>query len=135
MKRWLIFALALATLSAPAPKPANYDAFGFALLQKLAPQAKNQNIFISPLSIGMALSMAADGARGQTRAAIANALGFSTGAFAPANSSLIAGSIRPSSRPSRLPTRPLATTTPKSRSPMPCGCGKIFRRNPHTSIS
>ena len=90
MKRWLIFALALATLSAPAPKPANYDAFGFALLQKLAPQAKNQNIFISPLSIGMALSMAADGARGQTRAAIANALGFSTGAFAPANSSLIA---------------------------------------------
>jgi serpin B len=92
MKRWLIFAAVLACLSgaAPAPKPANYDAFGIALLQKLVPQAKNQNVFISPLSIGMALSMAADGARGQTRAAIAHALGFSADAFAPANSSLMA---------------------------------------------
>jgi serpin B len=91
MKRWLILAAALGTLSAaaPAPKPANYDAFGIALLQKLAPQAKNRNVFLSPLSIGMALSMAADGARGQTRAAIAHALGFSTGAFAPANASLM----------------------------------------------
>ncbi len=91
MKRWLILAAALGALSAaaPAPKPANYDAFGIALLQKLAPQAKNQNVFISPLSVGMALSMAADGARGQTRAAIAHALGFSTGAFAPANASLM----------------------------------------------
>ncbi len=91
MKRWLILAGALAFLSgaAPAPKPANYDAFGIALLQKLAPQAKTQNVFISPLSIGMALSMAADGARGQTRAAIAHTLGFSAAAFAPANSSLI----------------------------------------------
>ena len=91
MKRWLILAFALGTLSAaaPAPKPANYDAFGFALLQKLAPQAKNQNVFISPLSIGMALSMAADGAAGQTRAAIAHALGFSGGSFAPANASLM----------------------------------------------
>ncbi len=75
--------------AAPAPKPANYDAFGFALLQKLAPQAKNQNIFISPLSIGMALSMAADGAAGSTRAAIAHALGLSGGSFAPANASLM----------------------------------------------
>src|ERR1044071_1154142 len=91
MKRWLILAGALATLSAaaPAPAPAHYDAFGIALLQKLAPQAANQNVFISPLSIGMALSMAADGARGQTRAAIARALGFSAGAFAPANASLM----------------------------------------------
>jgi serpin B len=91
MKRWLILAFALGTLSAaaPAPKPANYDAFGFALLQKLAPQAKNQNVFISPLSIGMALSMAADGADGPTRAAIAHALGFSGGSFAPANASLM----------------------------------------------
>jgi len=92
MKRWLIFAGALVCLSgaAPAPKPANYDAFGIALLQKLVPQAKNQNVFISPLSIGMALSMAADGARGQTRAAIAHTVGFSADAFAPANSSLMA---------------------------------------------
>lgn len=92
MKRWLVFAAALACLggAAPALKPANYDAFGIALLQKLVPQAKNQNVFISPLSIGMALSMAADGARGQTRAAIAHTLGFSADSFAPANSSLIA---------------------------------------------
>ncbi|HEX5275530.1 MAG TPA: serpin family protein [Candidatus Rubrimentiphilum sp.] len=91
MKRWLILAFVLGTLSAaaPAPKPANYDAFGFALLQKLAPQAKNQNVFISPLSIGMALSMAADGAAGQTRAAIAHTLGYSGGSFAPANASLM----------------------------------------------
>jgi len=90
MKRWLILAVAFATLSAaaPAPAPANYDAFGIALLQKLAPQARNQNVFISPLSIGMALSMAADGAHGQTRATIAHTLGFSSGAFASANASL-----------------------------------------------
>jgi serine protease inhibitor len=91
MKRWLILALALATTSAaaPAPKPANYDAFGFALLQKLAPQAKDQNVFISPLSIGIALSMVADGAAGSTRSAIARTLGFSGGSFAPANAALM----------------------------------------------
>ena len=92
MKRWLIFAAALGTLSAaaPAPKPANYDGFGIALLQKLAPQAKNQNVFISPLSVGMALAMAADGARGRTRAAIAKTLGVSGSSLAPANASLMA---------------------------------------------
>jgi len=84
-------ALALGTLSAaaPAPKPANYDAFGIALLQRLAPQAKNQNVFISPLSIGMALSMAGDGAGGKTRAAIAHVLGFAAGSFAWPNAVLI----------------------------------------------
>ena len=74
----------------PAPKPANYDGFGIALLQKLAPQAKNQNVFISPLSVGMALAMAADGARGQTRSAIARTLGVSGSSLAPANASLMA---------------------------------------------
>ena len=91
-----MFALALTGLSAaaPAPKPADYDAFGIALLQHLAPQAKNQNVFISPLSIGMALSMAADGARGQTRDAIAHALGISAGTFAPGNASLMSALAR-----------------------------------------
>lgn len=86
-----MFAAALGFLNAaaPAPKPANYDAFGIALLQQLVPQAKNQNVFISPLSIGMALSMAADGARGQTQAAMAKTLGVNAGAFAQANQSLM----------------------------------------------
>lgn len=91
MKRWLVFALLMGSLSgaAPAPKAANYNAFGIALLQRLAPEAKNQNVFISPLSIGMALSMAADGARGQTRAAIAHALGISSSTLSAANASLM----------------------------------------------
>ena len=90
MKRWLaLAAVGCLTASAPAAKPANYDAFGIALLQRLAPQAKNANVFISPLSIGMALSMAADGAAGQTRNAIAHTLGFSSGAFAPSNAALM----------------------------------------------
>lgn len=91
MKRWLSFAAVLGCLSAaaPAPKPVNYDAFGIALLQKLAPQAKNGNVFLSPVSIGMALAMAADGARGQTRTAIATTLGVSTNAFAQANGALM----------------------------------------------
>jgi len=92
MKRWLALASAAACLTAAAPavKPANYDAFGIALLQRLVPQAKNANVFISPLSIGMALSMAADGARGQTRGAIAHTLGFSASSFAPPNAALMA---------------------------------------------
>ena len=86
-----MFAAALGCLSAaaPAPKPVNYDAFGIALLQRLAPQSKNQNVFLSPVSIGMALAMAADGARGQTRAAIAKTLGLPGNAFAQANGALM----------------------------------------------
>ena len=82
-------ALACLGATAPAPKPANYDAFGIALLQRLAPQNKNGNVFISPVSIGMALAMAADGARGQTRAAMAKTLGISASAFAVANGALM----------------------------------------------
>ncbi|HET9392617.1 MAG TPA: serpin family protein [Candidatus Rubrimentiphilum sp.] len=92
MKRWLALASAVGclTASAPAAKPANYDAFGIALLQRLAPQSKNANVFLSPLSIGMALSMAADGAAGKTRTAIANTLGLSANSFAPSNAALMA---------------------------------------------
>ncbi len=91
MKRWFALLPLLASLTAatPAPKPANYDAFGIALLQRLAPQAKNANIFISPLSIGMALSMAADGAHGQTRNAIVHGLGVSSNGLAQANTALM----------------------------------------------
>lgn len=79
MKRWAALAAAVLCLSAstaaagPRPTPANFDAFGIALLQRLAPR-DNQNAFISPLSIGVALSMAADGANGETRTAILRTL-------------------------------------------------------------
>ena len=48
--------------------------FGFKLLAKLNAQAKNKNIFISPLSIGQVLKMAAGGAEGATREEINKAL-------------------------------------------------------------
>ncbi len=77
MKRWMALSAALLCLgaSAPAPSlhPANFDAFGITLLQQLASPA-NENVFISPLSIGVALSMAADGANGETRRAILRTL-------------------------------------------------------------
>jgi serpin B len=77
MKRWPALTVALLCLGvsapAPSPRPANFDAFGITLLQRLASRA-NENVFISPLSIGIALSMAADGANGETRTAILRAL-------------------------------------------------------------
>lgn len=75
MKRWATLAAAVLCFSASAvaPAPANYDAFGTTLLQRLASQ-DNGNVFISPLSIGIALSMAADGARGATRDGILQTL-------------------------------------------------------------
>lgn len=92
MRRWFALSAALAFLggASPALQPANYDTFGIALLQRLSAQAKNQNVFISPLSIGMALSMAADGARGATRDAIVRALGASGSELAQANGALAA---------------------------------------------
>jgi serpin B len=76
MKRWASLAAAVLCLGAStpsAPPPANFDAFGITLLQRLASRA-NENVFVSPLSIGIALSMAADGANGETRTAILRAL-------------------------------------------------------------
>ena len=77
MKRWTALTVALLCLGvsapAPSPRPANFDAFGITLLQRLASRA-NENVFISPLSKGIALSMAADGANGETRTAILRAL-------------------------------------------------------------
>jgi serpin B len=77
MKRWAALTAAVLCLAAsapaPPPVPANFDAFGITLLQRLASPA-NGNVFISPLSIGIALSMAADGANGETRTAILRTL-------------------------------------------------------------
>ena len=76
----------------PAPEPApvaNYDALGFTLLGTLAGGANAGNVFISPLSIGVALGMAADGAAGATQAAMRKTLGLSGDAGA-ANANLLA---------------------------------------------
>jgi serine protease inhibitor len=48
--------------------------FGFKLLAKLSAQEKNKNIFISPLSIGQVMKMAASGAQGETREEICKTL-------------------------------------------------------------
>lgn len=50
--------------------------FGFQLFAELLKQQPNQNIFISPLSISIALSMLYNGAVGQTQAEMAIALGI-----------------------------------------------------------
>lgn len=63
--------------SAATEKPANYDAFGIGLLQRLASTQANDNVFVSPVSIGVALAMAADGAAGSTRSEMLHTLGLS----------------------------------------------------------
>ena len=50
--------------------------FGMALLDHLLTDPEAGNVFISPLSATLVLSMAASGAKGDTRAAILNALGL-----------------------------------------------------------
>lgn len=78
---------ALALLGASAP-PANYNAFGVSILRRLAASSPQTNVFISPESIGMALSMAADGAAGSTRSAIDATLQLSQQQRAAANAAL-----------------------------------------------
>lgn len=91
MIRTLAAVLAFGTLSAaapPAPGP-NFNAFGIAALQRLAEKPGGGSVVISPLSIGVALSMLADGAAGATRTQILRAL-RSSGDSGPASASLIA---------------------------------------------
>jgi len=96
MKRIAGLTLTVALLASTAPSPAaapasaaNYDALGFTLLGTLAGGANAGNVFISPLSIGVALGMAADGAAGATQDAMRKTLGLDGDASA-ANASLIA---------------------------------------------
>jgi serpin B len=49
-------------------------ALSFDLLKKLSEKTPNKNVFISPLSIGMALGLTFNGARGSTRAAMSRVL-------------------------------------------------------------
>jgi serine protease inhibitor len=48
--------------------------FGFNLFDRIAKQDPNKNIFISPVSVAIALSMTNNGASGETQDAIAKAL-------------------------------------------------------------
>lgn len=88
MRKWLVLLLVLTLLtgcsqsSPPAVKPPgkltaeaagtdSYNQFGFNLYQQLR---NKENILLSPVSIALALSMAYNGAAGETRAAMAEAL-------------------------------------------------------------
>ncbi len=53
---------------------AGQQGLGFALLKVLSSRAAGQNVFISPLSVSTAFSMACAGARGDTRAKLSQAL-------------------------------------------------------------
>lgn len=71
---------------------AGINNLGFDLLAQLAKEKPNENIFISPPSISTALTMAYNGARGETKDAMARVLGLkgmSLEAVNLANSSLI----------------------------------------------
>ena len=50
--------------------------FGIRLLAELLPDTADRNVFVSPPSVLLALSMALNGARGPTREAMTGALGF-----------------------------------------------------------
>lgn len=55
--------------------PNNVD-FAFTMYRHLAASAPGENVFISPMSISMALAMLSLGARGYTRAQLLQGLGF-----------------------------------------------------------
>ncbi|HEX8918887.1 MAG TPA: serpin family protein [Chloroflexota bacterium] len=68
-------AYAHTTLSAPANQlAAASNRLGFALLHRLVASKSSRNLFVSPLSATLALSMTYDGARGGTAGAMAAAL-------------------------------------------------------------
>ena len=79
--RVLSAAVLLAALGSPAaPPPAAktlsqaHNAFGFKLLKAVEQTEGGKNVFLSPASVAMALSMVYNGARGQTKAAMVKAL-------------------------------------------------------------
>jgi serine protease inhibitor len=58
----------------PELKPSDYAAFGIGLFRRLADARPDANVVVSPLSAGLAVSMLANGAQGQTLAGIQRAL-------------------------------------------------------------
>ena len=77
-------ALAQTTKPTPAFIAAN-NAFGFHLYAALAKTDGQRNLFISPLSIEYALTMTANGARGETFTQMANTLGWKATPLAQVN--------------------------------------------------
>ncbi|MEX2599127.1 MAG: serpin family protein [Dehalococcoidia bacterium] len=70
-----------------------YDQFAFRLLQELTAETSGENVFISPTSIAVALSMVYNGAEGETKEAIAEALavrGITTNALNESNAAWLA---------------------------------------------
>jgi serine protease inhibitor len=68
-------AMAAGSASLRAAEPVTFADFGIRLLQQSAAAAPDRNVVISPLSAGIALSMAYDGATGDTAGEISHALG------------------------------------------------------------
>lgn len=62
------------TAPPPATPPPTYEAFGLGLLRQVAAARPDSNVFLSPLSAGMALAMAYNGATGETKRQMAEAL-------------------------------------------------------------
>lgn len=82
-------ALTFCAGAAAPPPQVNYNAFGIAALQRLSAQSKTENVFISPVSIGVALAMTAEGARNATQRAMLHTLGVSGEHLDAANAALI----------------------------------------------
>lgn len=53
-----------------------YEDFSFQLLSQLTEEETDKNVFVSPISVAIALAMAYNGARGTTKQAIARVLGL-----------------------------------------------------------
>jgi len=70
-------------------QPANYDAFGIKALRRLSASAPGENVFISPLSIGVALAMASEGATGATRTALLQTLDIPASDVSQRNAALL----------------------------------------------
>lgn len=63
----------------PAFVPADYTAFGLGLFRQLADARPDANVVVSPLSAGLAISMLANGAQGETLAGIERTLATGMG--------------------------------------------------------
>ncbi|MBW3570093.1 MAG: serpin family protein [Gemmatimonadetes bacterium] len=66
-------------LPSVVPAEVDYAAFGLGLFRRLADTRPNQNVVVSPLSAGLAVSMLANGAQGETLAGIERTLGTGLG--------------------------------------------------------